>query len=570
MIYMTSVVAFAAYVNLDGCATWDATMVTAPTNKANTPRQLNSDELGAYGEYEFPRRLVPAQLIANKSDRDRTGWDYIVEWPASAGKGDSLDLREAPPSCHVQVKTKWSGNDRVEARLSSLERLAKELKPSFIYVFECAEGAAGAEPAYTGARVIHVDGPFLAFVLRKLRKLRECEAAGVEANTEQVGFSLKKYGVPIEPTGAAFRAYVEGVVGDTLLEYAQNKRKQRQTVGFESGRFQLTTTLSAATKEDFVDAFLGLKPIDGKVVSSIETRFGVPLPKPFSIPEGTWEIRVSPFDSGSVRVWIPGRERPLDFRGKIYLPPKAVATSTVFKLLVRTDLFRLTMKQVSNGSGGPAIAVSMTMGGDATENPLVRAAQWADFYEFAASAATGPVRLQVAPDHHKAISGTASLDDADAHADHWAYMAMICRSAAKAMRRAGAPNAKLKDSDIAEAARDLSILEALMEDPSELTPLRFRSSIPEGLEDGWDTPLIYFRVLRLGGAFLAFAASCTVTAKLDDEGAAWSSGALKFVDVARPRSEAEIAGFIKRVQRRTKIGAYYLNGIEEEDAVTPS
>ena len=44
-------------------------------------RRLNSDELGEKGESRFQEFCVDEKLTCNKSSRDRTGWDFLVEFP---------------------------------------------------------------------------------------------------------------------------------------------------------------------------------------------------------------------------------------------------------------------------------------------------------------------------------------------------------------------------------------------------------------------------------------------------------------------------------------------------------
>jgi hypothetical protein len=89
---------------------------------------LNADELGEKGQARFKEICADAKLICNQSDRDRTGWDFIVEFPFETVVGvlAPLESRKTPLSCHVQVKTLLDKNDRFKMRLSSAERLAKE------------------------------------------------------------------------------------------------------------------------------------------------------------------------------------------------------------------------------------------------------------------------------------------------------------------------------------------------------------------------------------------------------------------------------------------------------------
>lgn len=61
-------------------------------------RSIGADDLGAVGEAEFERRCAAAGLIANKSGRDKMGWDYVVE-RAPDEQGPALDKRRLFPLC---------------------------------------------------------------------------------------------------------------------------------------------------------------------------------------------------------------------------------------------------------------------------------------------------------------------------------------------------------------------------------------------------------------------------------------------------------------------------------------
>lgn len=63
--------------------------------------RLSAERLGQAGESEFTHLCDLANLTCNKSHRDETGWDFIVEFPMMApGQGLTLDQR-APVVCHT-------------------------------------------------------------------------------------------------------------------------------------------------------------------------------------------------------------------------------------------------------------------------------------------------------------------------------------------------------------------------------------------------------------------------------------------------------------------------------------
>ena len=87
---------------------------------------LTSDELGEVGESLFNKLCAQAKLVCNKSGRDRTGWDFRVEFPMDCLPDAMLDQRE-PRVCQLQLKCTAGERGTVQARLSAIERIAKDI-----------------------------------------------------------------------------------------------------------------------------------------------------------------------------------------------------------------------------------------------------------------------------------------------------------------------------------------------------------------------------------------------------------------------------------------------------------
>ena len=93
-------------------------------------RRLTSDQIGAAGEGLFQTLSERGQLVANKSNRDVTGWDFFVQFPIDeTAFPQTLDQRTAN-ACYVQLKSTTGENGtRVSARLSAVEHLARAAGP---------------------------------------------------------------------------------------------------------------------------------------------------------------------------------------------------------------------------------------------------------------------------------------------------------------------------------------------------------------------------------------------------------------------------------------------------------
>ncbi|MBB6411855.1 hypothetical protein [Mesorhizobium sangaii] len=236
-------------------------------------RQLNSDELGEHGEGLFPSLCTPFGLVVNKSMRDRTGWDYRVEFPNKYLDTKTYpDKRPALPAYNFQVKSMWADRKSFSAHLLSMERLAKTAEPSFIFVMKFRSDLS-VEKAF----LIHLgDGP----LNQVLKRLTAESTKGKPIRSQKVTFTegTDWYDVPMEPHAFFARvqelsqAYAAG--GD----YAEAKRKQIETAGYSDSPVQIKVTIQGKDGKELIDGFLGLAPLHVTSFSTIEERFGFQRP----------------------------------------------------------------------------------------------------------------------------------------------------------------------------------------------------------------------------------------------------------------------------------------------------
>lgn len=258
------------------------------------------------GEAMFDGFCADAGLVANPSARDRTGWDRIVEFRDIGAKPETaLDGRPVPISCHVQVKTVWAGKTSCRLRLSAAERLAKDPKPTFVYVF-----SVNADLTARKAHLIHLSGGALATILKRLRREQRDNGSDAKTNTKTITLPLA-LGIEIAPTGDALKAAIEAAVGGprALKDYIVRKREELATLGYHDTSFTGSVTIAAASIDDVVDGFLGLKPLELKSFQHAETRFGIELPL-VDMPATDGKLFISPTTPRSCRLIV--RRGPTD------------------------------------------------------------------------------------------------------------------------------------------------------------------------------------------------------------------------------------------------------------------
>ncbi len=80
-------------------------------------------DVGTMGERMFETWCSSVGLTANPSRIDKTGWDYLVEFPAKHEPGQPADLAPAALECRIQVKATDKNRIKWAIPLKNLERL---------------------------------------------------------------------------------------------------------------------------------------------------------------------------------------------------------------------------------------------------------------------------------------------------------------------------------------------------------------------------------------------------------------------------------------------------------------
>ena len=221
-------------------------------------------------------------------------------------------------------------------RLSSAERLAKELKPAFICVFKLND-----QLEFVSAFLIHLLGDPLKVILQRLRAEEKKKA--FKLNTKYIYLDVTKVGRPIGATGEALRAALSKLCGKDPHQYVEAKRAQLKELGFEPRPYRIEMTLQLDNQEELVDVFLGLrKGVNIANVRTFETRFGIELPaQPSSIAGGKLSLDPQPVDRCVVTYRRQRLVRPAVFEGQIVFAPGFVTQTGKMAALIRTDFFNI-------------------------------------------------------------------------------------------------------------------------------------------------------------------------------------------------------------------------------------
>lgn len=469
----------------------------------NESEMINSDELGEKGESRFKELCADASLTCNKSDRDRTGWDFIVEFPFDDDPSVPLDHRKTPISCHIQHKTILTTSKSVSMRLNMAERLAKELKPSFICVFKVDK----TNNEFTDAFLIHISKKRLGAILKRLRT-EEAKSEGKPINQMDISFTPTE-SERIDISGTSLRDALKKFCGPDLHHYATEKQTQLQRLGFEIRPINVTATFEMLDKEQLLDVFLGLaKEVPVSLFETSETRFGITLPGHRST-QSKLTFQPSPSDTCTIIVRGDELDSPSVFKGDVFFPPKALGPLSRF--LIRSDLFSI---QIGLTEIGTRPTFSFDIQGKSC-TPTI----WADYWRMlsAFQKNTGVVEIR-AEKFSQSIEIPIAVDDL-INMGNWPTpetCIIMCEGLSKILKQAGIqPEPSFEFVKIIDVSNRIMILLNFMN--GTLPPLELSASQGKGDSQIPLGKFILASQIQVGTIVIAYYATTLVEFQISDE-----------------------------------------------------
>jgi hypothetical protein len=452
--------------------------------------KLNADELGEKGQARFKELCADAKLVCNQSDRDRRGWDFIVEFPFETNPSDiaPLQSRKTPTSCHVQVKTIEEDTKQFRMRLSSAEWLAKELKPSFVYILR-----VNAKLEFTEAFLVHILDAPLATILARLRK-EDASKNKTPINKKYIVMRMARVGKKLAPTGEILRDALASECGPDLHAYAAKKKAQLETLGFDERPYKLKMTLHAESVEELVDLFLGKKELRATNTSSSQERFGIDLPL-FDPQDATISITPNAIDTCKIVVRSDPTSTPALFSGKVYYPKIPNLPREHLRILIETDLFEIQLRD-----NGLSISTKHPIG------PLTPS-DWANYWRMGLAFANGKGSMEISSDTYSTRSmievnkKVVQLDPTDC-AEYIAFS----ERAAQLLKLAGIINEPTVALDELWAnRRGIDAVWHLSRNEKLSTPLGWTLDKSEQLEQLSDIEMIYVDNAAIGKVTIGYA-----------------------------------------------------------------
>lgn len=305
-------------------------------------------DLGQMGESTFSLWCGQAGLTANGSYLDRTGWDFIVEFPF-AKSTDPTQLHAPAIECKIQVKATDKTDRKLPIKLSNLRRLITAPMPAF-FIFIEFDGKDVAQRAY----LVHVDEGLISKTLKRIHELESVsELFDHHKRSLTVHYGLE-HEVP-SLTGDSLRQMIEEYVSNGMSAYLANKSRHLESTGFENGFAQIT--ISTEGKEnliDLIDVSIGLKQsAQISKFKGFHTRFGIMSKSPMiDSAEGKLEMPdLKPTATGTIRFREDRLSPGLTFPCRFYSSPlNAIVPKELVKVRIEADCFDINMNPFTGAS----------------------------------------------------------------------------------------------------------------------------------------------------------------------------------------------------------------------------
>jgi hypothetical protein len=255
---------------------------------------MQNINLGPLGETEFTKLCLQVDLTIHKSQMDRTGWDFLVEFPWKPDNLSPQDILPAPLESKIQVKSTNEQRKRESITLSNLHRLIKAKIPAF-YCFIEFDGKPEPQAIY----LVHVGKEIIEKTLKKIREL-ENEGKGDQLNKKHLYISYGDADRLADITGQSLKHEIEKHIPEGMEKYIGNKNQLLKTLGFEDGRYQFNFTLASDDPiRDILDLSLGIRKeldIDNSIIH--DKRFGILSKTPYIERDGgILSLKVEPLEA---------------------------------------------------------------------------------------------------------------------------------------------------------------------------------------------------------------------------------------------------------------------------------
>ncbi|KYG85532.1 hypothetical protein AWW67_14215 [Roseivirga seohaensis] len=230
-------------------------------------------DLGQLGESELERLCHHLGVSPNKAKYDKTGWDFLLEFPFNTQYEAPHDQAPITTRCLVQVKSTDLNEKNCQVKVSNLKRFLEFPDPAF-FVFMHYNGKENVQEIY----VVHFGRPLIEKTLKKLRKLSLKPLVKLHKTKISVRYSIKEIIEPANSVG--LNVAIHKYIPKGMKEYRKWKDGLINTLGYEKYGHRMDITIEKKAIKKLEDISLSKEyEVDFFKMKVWDERFGIPILK---------------------------------------------------------------------------------------------------------------------------------------------------------------------------------------------------------------------------------------------------------------------------------------------------
>jgi hypothetical protein len=300
-------------------------------------------DLGVMGEAIFSFWCASAGLTSNPSRIDKTGWDFLVEFPLSE---DPKVIHDSAIECKIQVKSTDKNNRSVQIPLSNLRRLITAQMPAFLLFIEF-DGMDTPQRVF----VVHVDNDLISKILEKLHIVNQSDKEN-KFNKRKMSIKYDESHMIAFPNCECLKKTLLHHIGNNMAEYVANKKAHLASTGFENGFAKISFSIDNEDNlKKLADLSIGIgKSVDIINFRGVNTRFDTMDKSPFA----AWDTvkmempNLEPTTYGEIIFKENKTSLGLSFISRLYISPFiANLPEELWQMRIEGDFFDLVFSPSS-------------------------------------------------------------------------------------------------------------------------------------------------------------------------------------------------------------------------------
>ena len=230
-------------------------------------------DLGPLGESELERLCHNLGASPNKAKYDKTGWDFILEFPFITQYEAPHDQAPITTRCLVQVKSTDLNEKNCQVKVSNLKRFLESPDPAF-FVFMHFNGEENVQEIY----LVHFGRSLIEKTLKKLRKLSLTPLVKLHKTKISVRYSSKE--IIKSANSVGLKEAIHKYIPKGMKDYRKWKDGLINTLGYEKYGHRMDITIKKEAIINLGDTSLSKEyKVDFSKMKVWDERFGIPILK---------------------------------------------------------------------------------------------------------------------------------------------------------------------------------------------------------------------------------------------------------------------------------------------------